>query len=316
MDKYLIVIDTNAFGKKEYYDFKNSLTFNLIKMMSAYSNIQFFMPDIVKKELEAHIIENIQNSYLDLPDGYLKKYCCQNIKDIEKIYLQDLEDFIKNAKLNIIDSSKYINIEDVNNWYFNKEYPFEKRKKDEFPDAMLISAIANYFKDSSEKVVVISNDNGFKKGIEMHTNCMVINDVVSLVKEIFIYDDEKFKKIKCYLANSNLLKNINTYQIINNYCDKYDNIEEISYSYNYINVLENYEQNDEENIYLVEININLELKGNFEFYDYNYDIIKSKDIIKIDNFDLFTEVRFSKSGDIISVEKLESDIIDLNDYVN
>ena len=150
----------------------------------------------------------------------------------------------------------------------------------------------------------------------MHTNCMVINDVVSLVKEIFIYDDEKFKKIKCYLANSNLLKNINTYQIINNYCDKYDNIEEISYSYNYINVLENYEQNDEENIYLVEININLELKGNFEFYDYNYDIIKSKDIIKIDNFDLFTEVRFSKSGDIISVEKLESDIIDLNDYVN
>ena len=113
-----------------------------------------------------------------------------------------------------------------------------------------------------------------------------------------------------------LLKNINTYQIINNYCDKYDNIEEISYSYNYINVLENYEQNDEENIYLVEININLELKGNFEFYDYNYDIIKSKDIIKIDNFDLFTEVRFSKSGDIISVEKLESDIIDLNDYVN
>lgn len=317
---YSIVLDTNLFGKKNTYNFKNGKIVENIKMMSGYSNIKFYMPDIVLNELKSHISENIKTTYKKMENGYLKKYCCKKKEELNKEYMEDIYKFIKESKMNILDCGEYSNMKEVNEWYFNTISPFEERKKEEFPDAMIVSTIMNYFKKSSDEIIVISSDKGFINAVKKHTNYEVMNSLSPLLEKLFGFDETKINRIKNFISKENILSKRNTYNIITNDETYYDDVDDIEYNINYIDVMEKIDNNN----YIIDVNTNLKFYGDFSLIDYGVSVFDEEysaifyrqgKEIHIEDYDIFAEITFDEKGNVIKISELEMEKINLSDYI-
>ena len=68
-------------------------------------------------------------------------------------------------------------LEDVADWYFKIQPPFSEKKKKEFPDAFIISALESYCKKHQVKIAIVSDDRDFEKAC-------------SIRKQYFVYHSE------------------------------------------------------------------------------------------------------------------------------
>lgn len=319
--QYYIVLDTNIFGKKECYNFKSGKIAGIIKNLSNYSNIHIYIPDIVVNELKSHISENIYSVYNKMEKGYLKNYCKDKINDAVKENYNELDLFIITSKIEVINCSENLNVSDVNNWYFNRIPPFSEKKKEEFPDAMIISSIMNYFKDFQDRVIIISEDNDVKEAINKHTNFEIIQNLSPLLEELFEFTDAQTEKIKRYIYNKRIFNDINIYDILSNdSLDTFD-IDNLKISINYIDAIDKIE----ENRYVINVNVNIELEGEFSLIDYGLSVFDDEcsaifsregNQIEIRDFDIYTEIKFDKNANIVEIIDPEMDQINLSDYVN
>ena len=177
MERDAIFLDTNVFGRKEKYDFEKSYKNNILTMLKRYSNIDVYMPSIVLEELKKHIKESIENDQNNIKSIYIKKKLTQEFYDEAlKENLNKLDEFIQRNNIKILNCEKYLNIKDINKWYFNKEKPFETSKPKEFPDAMIISAITNYLKENKyTNVYIVSQDKGFNESINSKIDCIIVD---------------------------------------------------------------------------------------------------------------------------------------------
>lgn len=321
-----IVLDTNLFGKPDNYKFKNTSITVFLDILKGYANIQVYMPSIVKNELKKHIKENVMIDMQNIQSKYIKNKIPKNFFDkiIEKNYA-DIEKFIIEYQIIVIDCNKYLNIDEVNDWYFSCEKPFEanKEKRKEFPDAMIISAIKNYFQDNEEKVYVISDDNGFREGFESHSNIKTYKQIGDVMHEIFDFGFEDIEKVKKYLYHNETLKDIDLYSFVcpdgNDDIDVYiDNI-----IINKIDILVN---NDKYTT--VEITYNLVLEGDMyiadvgsSFYDredpecsiINY---KYTDKLQIENQTIYLSLYKDKDDNYIRCETTLKAEITMEDYLS
>jgi hypothetical protein len=55
------------------------------------------------------------------------------------------------------------NLEDVVDWYFDVRPPFSEKKRKEFPDAFIISALDQYHKRTQANIAVIGFDGDFSQ---------------------------------------------------------------------------------------------------------------------------------------------------------
>ena len=122
MEKDIIILDTNVFGRKEKYDFEHTYRNNILSMLKRYSNIEVFLPSIVVEELKKHIKESIDNDQNNIKSIYVKrKLPPEFYEQILDENLKKLDEFIDRNNIKILDCEKYLKISDVNKWYFNKE---------------------------------------------------------------------------------------------------------------------------------------------------------------------------------------------------
>ena len=88
-------------------------------------------------------------------------------EDIYDKKVKELDDFIKDNHVEIIDCNLLVDIEQVNSWYFKGEKPFSVSKPKEFPDAMILSAAINFFKKNKfDEVIFICEDDVFCDGVK------------------------------------------------------------------------------------------------------------------------------------------------------
>ena len=50
--QYGVILDTNAFGKPNSYNFKNGSVAILLRNISSFSNYHLYLPDILKQEIQ------------------------------------------------------------------------------------------------------------------------------------------------------------------------------------------------------------------------------------------------------------------------
>ena len=118
MEKDIIFLDTNVFGRKEKYDFEHTYRNNILAVLKRYSNIEVCLPNIVVEELKKHIKESIDNDQNNIKSIYIRRKLNQNFYDeILKENLQKLDDFIEKNNIKILECEKYLDISDVNRWY-------------------------------------------------------------------------------------------------------------------------------------------------------------------------------------------------------
>ena len=326
MGKDIIFLDTNVFGRKEKYDLEHTYKNNILAMLKRYSNIEVCLPSIVVEELKKHIKESIDNDRNNIKSIYVKRKLSDEFYDeILKDNLKKLDEFIERNDIKILDCEKYLEIADVNKWYFNKEKPFETSKPKEFPDAMIISAIVNFLKQNKySNKYIVSEDKGFIESISSKIDCIVINKLDTVLKEFFDYNTYEYRLIEDYLKEKDVLKNKDFIEFESANINDIIDVEVEKYNINVTEII--YDQEESDTI-VVKVKYNATLKGNIFVFDpyesiydrddeeYIYPIYKTTNYLELKNLEVYIELMKDKKGDYRKYKIIEKALIDITDYL-
>lgn len=191
---YIVFLDTNIFDSNNY-KFNNEL-FTKLSDYTDKGIIELQISSVVKGEVSRHIKDKVK----DKVEEYNKTITSRDFKIFEndpeysKLLikydadawvdkaLQIFNDYLNKCKTTILTADE-INTESILYNYFNCQAPFEKAKKDEFPDAISLEVISkeisrlskgkvfsNYINASGTPddmlYCIISRDEGFRKAAE------------------------------------------------------------------------------------------------------------------------------------------------------
>ncbi len=324
---YAIVLDTNSFGKINKYNFNKSGVTICLNALMDYSNIKVFMPSIVYEELKKHIKQTIKEVKETISSSYVRTYI--DMKEIESIYdkkLKELDTLIKKYKVDIIDSNKYSDIAQINEWYFNGEKPFTIEKPKEFPDAMIISSTINYFKENKfDEVIMISQDKGVIDSIKSKTDFKVNGTIQSVLNELTGQTEEDYRKCEEYIISNDILSDIDSYSFYSYDSEDEYEIDTIEYKIDNIKIIDK----DEENKYIqVCVNCNLKIYGEFNFIDPNMSYYDRENPecsvyfyrigreLNATNIDVFITIKYDNKNNFKDYEVTKVEDIILNDYIN
>lgn len=326
MEKKAIIIDSNIFGKPEEYDFDDIRICTFFNSIKNISNIDIFIPNIVLEELKKHVREELENDrrkkmskyYRDsLPKDFIEKTYEKYSKKIDKL--------INKYKVKIINCDDYINISEINEWYFKRLLPFEEKKQKEFPDAMIISALKRYFDDKDYKeLYAISDDYGFREALKRESNFKTFKDISSARKEILGYEDAEIFMIRKYLSeNLKLFNNQSDYYLSSADSSDVIEIDDINIKNLYdVDILE-----IEENNFTVEVKINADITGEFYVFnpydsqydnedkEYYYIEYRMADKISIEGESAFLEIEKDEKNNIKECKLVDSIEIDILKYI-
>lgn len=125
----------------------------------------------------------------------LEKFKNENKANVINLALQQFDNYIDEAKIELIDITS-VSLSEIVEDYFNYNPPFEikKNKRNEFPDAIMAKSIINYKNSTNEDLVVVSNDGGFIKslsdqpldGLEIKDTIRSLLDYLYLENELII----------------------------------------------------------------------------------------------------------------------------------
>ncbi len=165
-------MDTEIFKSKNF-NFKNYLFQRLINA-TADNLITVYITDIVKHEVESKIKENL---FEELKEKRYEKITkdlkiLRNIDDFDNVFnidfdivykklLESFSAFLIDVKAVVLPSDKVL-MGEVFRRYFTGELPFSNKKKSEFPDAVSLLALEDWFKEKNQSITVLSNDNDLK----------------------------------------------------------------------------------------------------------------------------------------------------------
>lgn len=331
MDKIAVVLDTNVFGNPDKYNFNSIKLASIAKTISNSKNIDLFLPNICLDEIQKHIkfgLINDKNIINQNVTEYFKRNLDKNIYDeIKQREIEELDDFLVNNDISIIPCEYYANIEQVITWYFNMEYPFEKKKKDEFPDAMIASAIVNYFPTKDyNKIYIISNDTGFQKAIESKTAYMTYKNIDELLRKIFKYDTSEITKIKNLLNKEKVLYDIDNYYLCSPSSSDILDVEIDNTEINSIEIL-NIDNKKGQTTITFEVDVNLDLSGDIqiedvyssiydkEFPECSYIVAKHTDNLHVNSIKLYFSVT-KKNDNYGKMLRLERGYIEFSEYLS
>ena len=327
MEKDIIFLDTNVFGRKEKYDFEHSYRNNILSMLKRYSNIEVCLPSIVVEELKKHIKESIDNDQNNIKSIYIKRKLPHNFyEEALNENLQKLEDFIKRNNIKVLNCERYLEISDVNRWYFNKEKPFETSKPKEFPDAMIISAIVNYLKENNyENVYIVSEDKGFNESIKSKIDCIIVNKLETILKEFFDFSTFEYRLVEDFIKDNNILKDKNLLEFESANVNDIINVNIENYHLNSCEII--YDQKDNDSL-VVKVNYNISLVGEIFVFDpyesiydedddeYIYPIYKTTNKLDVRSLEIYIEIFKDKNGNYRNYKIIDKPLIDLTDHLD
>ena len=327
MEKDIIFLDTNVFGRKEKYDFEHSYRNNILSMLKRYSNIEVCLPSIVVEELKKHIKESIDNDQNNIKSIYVKRKLPHNFyEETLKENLQKLEEFIQRNHIKILNCERYLEISDVNRWYFNKEKPFETSKPKEFPDAMIISAIVNFLKENKyENVYIVSEDKGFNESIKSKIDCIIVTKLETILKEFFDFSTFEYRLVEDFIKDNNILKDKNLLEFESANVNDIINVDVENSHLNSCEII--YDQKDNDSL-VVKVNYNVTLNGEIFVFDpyesiydeddeeYIYPIYKTTNILDVKSLEIYIEIFKDKNGEYKNYKIIDKALIDLTDHLD
>lgn len=321
INKTAIVLDTNAFGNINKYNFEQSKIAICTNSFKNLNNISVFIPSIVIEELKKHIKESIKLSREKVESIYLKNYIDDSkINEIYDVEIKKLTDFLTKTNVIVIDCNKFSNLEEINKWYFSEQYPFEKSKPKEFPDAMILSATKEFLKDNYDNVYFISDDEGMKEAIKRETKYNISNDIGEIMERLLGIKEFEIRNCEGYIRHNDILKDVSIYNLTATEEAEYE-IDEINYDIKNIEIIDK-----EEDCYLVCVDAKLNIKGEFTLLDLNMSLYDREDPecsvfyyrsgkeIIVNNHSIFLALYFDKNNIVNKYENVEVNDIDISKY--
>lgn len=183
-----LFIDTSVFVKHNYL---NGIIIKSLLELSRDEMIKIFLTDFSFRE----ILSNIK-SELNIAQGFIKKkefgtlrhfehinsIFDVNPEDLFKSFEKDFRKYIDHYKITVIPNS-YADIEFITDSYFNANPPFSEKKRNEFPDAIIISTLMEYFQEIGEDCMMLCLDNDFSGLPCDHLKSFDMSQISSFVEE-------------------------------------------------------------------------------------------------------------------------------------
>jgi len=144
------------------------------------SPIELIMPDVVKNEVLSHLQKKIKSarsalekSLNDAGDHLFfegsslnnAKKLLIDSKEIEELANSRIENFINNSGVLVIECGIYVSVSEVLDQYFSNQAPFAEtgKKKNEFPDAIILLAIEKWAENEKKDILAIARDGDWEK---------------------------------------------------------------------------------------------------------------------------------------------------------
>lgn len=192
-----ITIDNSTF-KGEGYRFHEGLLAQMNQFKK--SPVKVIQTDIVHNEAINHISQEITRTRAAIEQALRSankqlKIEPDNIQNARVLLSVDgSESEIAESRLNeyydyigaeIIDSAKYADLSQLMQLYFSTEAPFEtgKDKKNEFPDAIALSALEGWAEQNEVNIIAVSQDKGWKNYADGSSSITIVSSLAEALEK-------------------------------------------------------------------------------------------------------------------------------------
>lgn len=148
------------------------------------SPIELLMPDVIRNEVLSHLEKKIKASRSALEkslndagdhlffDGSSlndAKSILIDSKEIDRLAEDRVKQFIDNSGALVLECGDYVTVTEVLSQYFSNTPPFAEsgKKKNEFPDAIVLLAVEEWARREGKTVLAIARDEDWKKYCEL-----------------------------------------------------------------------------------------------------------------------------------------------------
>lgn len=167
-----ILVDTSIFDGNGL-----RLESGLLGKLKQFANspVELLMPDVIRSEIQSHLDKKIkvarnalEKSINDASDHLFfdgsvlneaKKFII-NSKEVDGLAQSRLDQFIAETGALLIDCDDHVSVKELLVKYFNNEAPFTEagKKKNEFPDAIVLMAVEGWADKEDKKVLAVAKD--------------------------------------------------------------------------------------------------------------------------------------------------------------
>lgn len=167
----IVYLDANVYIAAKYIFDKEK--FGTLRTWVSEGKITVLYTNATVGEVTQHLKEDITQgiqSYNRVLRKYLPALKDEDTYKLSEISVEEAVEYVKEnfndflsldgvklISLNPLDAEKLLND------YFNNVAPFEKKKPNEFKDAIIVNAIKKYQESCGEQICVVSSDEGFRE---------------------------------------------------------------------------------------------------------------------------------------------------------
>lgn len=178
------------------------------------SEIHYLLPDVIKSEIRSHLESKVKSARASLEkalndagdhlffDGSELNHAKSVLIDsneIEGVAENRIDKFILSTGALVLDCGKYVSVSKLLQQYFQNKAPFAEtgKKKNEFPDAIVLLATEAWAKENDLQVLAVGRDGDWKEYCEMSENIDYIENFADALS--------KFNKETAHFAFLSLL---------------------------------------------------------------------------------------------------------------
>ncbi|PFE95060.1 hypothetical protein CN325_18830 [Bacillus thuringiensis] len=194
-----LFIDTSIFFNKNF-NFSHQMFKHLIDLYER-DHLQFYSTEITKKEVHSKIKESLQKTHDALKTCRNNGKILKNIPEFSPLFDEQLfeqtEERLKTSfnDFTLAVETEYISTNSVSNseifdLHFNRLPPFTEKKKTEFKDAFVLTALNNWANSNNETLYIISSDCDMEKYCETKSKLSYMKSIENFLD--MLSRDEEF----------------------------------------------------------------------------------------------------------------------------
>lgn len=215
MDLISVYIDSSIFiGKNFHFDSKEFQTlFDLVEENKA----EVVLTNITIQEVKSNISKEIEKAIQIIRKARNEAKIFRNfpqepvsgiydeieIDKFESILFGKFQTFLKKCKAEILSCNK-TDVDKIFEMYFRKLPPFgEGKKKSEFPDAFILSALNDYAENDLNPFYIVSKDKDFAEGVKQFGKLIYLESLEEFINKVSFHY-EKLAPLAFKLINDNI----------------------------------------------------------------------------------------------------------------
>lgn len=201
-----VFVDTSMYESKNFQFHQHAL--GRFKELCGEHILYLLINSVVEGEVRSHLIEKANEAAKHVKEFKKTIRILRNLPElshygifeelqkssVEQLLLEKFKEFIDEAVYEVIDLD-VASISAIVEKYFNKKPPFSNKKKDEFPDAIILESLLSWAKSKETRVYVLSTDGDMKDYCDLHGEYLSCVDDLDKFINLVVKTEDKLSDV-------------------------------------------------------------------------------------------------------------------------